>query len=97
MKSPFQIAHLSTKRSLAPSSPHPAGFSGDACALTVFDEVIAPAALRFAPDLILVSAGYDAHWRDPFQQLQFRSATYHSLATRLKALAAQLCSKFLVI
>lgn len=26
-------------------------------------EVIAPVAVRFAPDIILVSAGYDAHWR----------------------------------
>jgi hypothetical protein len=26
---------------------------------------VAPAAARFQPDIILVSAGYDAHWRDP--------------------------------
>lgn len=50
--------------------------------LRVFDRVVAPAAQRFAPDLILVSAGYDAHWRDPFQQLQLRSSTYHQLAGR---------------
>ena len=38
----------------------------------MFDSLIAPAARRFRPDIILVSAGFDAHWRDPFQQLQFR-------------------------
>ncbi len=27
-----------------------------------FDKVLSPAALRFAPDLIVVSAGFDAHW-----------------------------------
>jgi hypothetical protein len=26
---------------------------------------VAPAARRFQPDIILISAGYDAHWRDP--------------------------------
>lgn len=40
--------------------------------LHVFDGVIAPAAERFRPDLILVSAGFDAHYRDPFQGLQLR-------------------------
>jgi acetoin utilization deacetylase AcuC-like enzyme len=60
----------------------------------VFDEVAVPAAERFVPDLMLVSAGYDAHWRDPFRQLQFRSSTYHALAARLKALAARLCGGF---
>ncbi|GAB4819942.1 hypothetical protein N2152v2_006988 [Parachlorella kessleri] len=64
--------------------------------LTVFDEVIGPAAERFRPDLVLVSAGYDAHWRDPFQQLQLRSSTYHALASRLKALAGRLCGGRLV-
>jgi hypothetical protein len=42
--------------------------------LMVFDEVVAPAARNFRPDIVLVSAGFDAHWRDPFQQLQFRCA-----------------------
>lgn len=59
--------------------------------LSVFDEVVGPAAEHFGPDLILVSAGYDAHWRDPFQQLQLRSSTYHKLAARLRALAVRLC------
>ncbi|PSC68285.1 Histone deacetylase 14 [Micractinium conductrix] len=65
--------------------------AGHACALAVFDGVIAPAARAFRPDLILVSAGFDAHWRDPFQQLQFRSSTYHQLAARLAGLAGELC------
>lgn len=71
----------SSKRNLppAPPSPHlllfyapPAGYAGDAAVLHVFDSLIAPAARRFEPDIILISAGFDAHWRDPFQQLQFR-------------------------
>ena len=52
--------------------PLPPG-SGDAAALAAFDEIVAPAAARFAPDIVLVSAGYDAHWRDPLAGLSFRT------------------------
>jgi acetoin utilization deacetylase AcuC-like enzyme len=70
--------------------PLPPG-SGDAAALAVFDEVVAPAAARFQPDIVLVSAGYDAHWRDPLAGLHYRTGTYHRLCARLKALADDLC------
>lgn len=67
-------------------------YAGERCMLHVFDRVIAPAAERFRPNLILVSAGFDAHYLDPFQGLQLRSSTYCKLAQRLQALAAQLCA-----
>lgn len=73
--------------------PH---YAGGASMLRVFDGVVAPAAERFQPDIVLVSAGFDAHWRDPFQQLQLRSSTYHSLACRLRELAGRLCGGRLV-
>lgn len=38
------------------------GDSGQQAALAAFEGVVAPAARRFEPDIILVSAGYDAHW-----------------------------------
>ena len=70
--------------------PLPPG-SGDAAALAAFDEIVAPAAARFRPDIVLVSAGYDAHWRDPLAGLNYRTGTYHRLSARLKALADELC------
>ncbi len=72
------------------NAPLPRGVAGTD-ALAVFDQVVAPAARRFRPDIILVSAGYDAHERDPFQLLQYASADYHALAVRLRALAGELC------
>lgn len=63
--------------------------SGHGAAEAVFDQIIAPVATRFQPQLVLVSAGYDAHWQDPLAQLSFQSATYHLLARKLKALAQQ--------
>ena len=38
-----------------------------------------------------VSAGYDAHWRDPLAGLQFTTATYNRLARDVRALADRLC------
>lgn len=40
-----------------------------------------------------VSAGYDAHWRDPLASLQFRSSTYYRLASSICALAKDLCGE----
>lgn len=64
--------------------------------MAAFECIIAPAARRFQPDIILVSAGYDAHVLDPFQLLQYRSSSYHALAAALAALAAELCGGRLV-
>lgn len=58
---------------------------------TVFDEVIVPCAQRFKPDIILVSAGYDAHLLDPLASLQFTTGTYYMLASNIKQLAKDLC------
>ncbi|KAK8921465.1 Histone deacetylase 14 [Platanthera zijinensis] len=70
--------------------PLPGG-SGDNAMRSVFDEVIAPCAQRFKPDIILVSAGYDAHALDPLAGLQFTAGTYHFLASSIKQLAKELC------
>jgi acetoin utilization deacetylase AcuC-like enzyme len=70
--------------------PLPPG-SGDHAAMAVFDEIVVPAAARFKPEMILVSAGYDAHWRDPLAGLHYRTGTYHRLSERLKALADAVC------
>eukprot|EP00192_Tetraselmis_astigmatica_P012304 CAMPEP_0117670680 /NCGR_PEP_ID=MMETSP0804-20121206/12906_1 /TAXON_ID=1074897 /ORGANISM="Tetraselmis astigmatica, Strain CCMP880" /LENGTH=422 /DNA_ID=CAMNT_0005479043 /DNA_START=142 /DNA_END=1410 /DNA_ORIENTATION=+ len=67
------------------------GDSGDYAMMAVFEEVVRPAAARFQPDIILVSAGYDAHWRDPLAGLQFRTITYHWLTKELRRLSNELC------
>ncbi|XP_057975542.1 histone deacetylase 14, chloroplastic isoform X2 [Malania oleifera] len=70
--------------------PLPGG-SGDTAMRIVFDEVIAPCAQRFKPNIILVSAGYDAHVLDPLASLQFTTGTYYMLASNIKRLAKDLC------
>ena len=71
--------------------PLPGG-TGDAGLLGIADQILAPAAERFRPDILLVSAGFDAHWRDPLAGLQVTTAGYLALAQRLKQLADNLCA-----
>ena len=44
--------------------------------------VILPGVVTFAPELIIISAGFDAHWRDPLASLNFEEEDYAS-ATRM--------------
>nr|XP_017178843.1 histone deacetylase 14 isoform X3 [Malus domestica] len=70
--------------------PLPGG-SGDAAMRAIFDEIIVPCAQRFKPDIILVSAGYDAHVLDPLASLQFTTGTYYMLASNIQQLAKDVC------
>ena len=66
--------------------PLPAGTDG-ATWLRRFDQVVTPAVDEFQPDLIVVSAGYDAHVRDPLAELLLDGAAYSAIAERVVALA----------
>jgi len=48
---------------------------------------ILPALDRFKPELILVSAGFDAHWRDPLAQLNLDEDDYTWITAELMAMA----------
>jgi len=76
--------------------PLPPG-AGDRAGRRAFDEILVPIARRFKPDLILVSAGYDAHWRDPLADLRFSVAGLASLVQTVKDLAVATCHGRLVL
>jgi len=69
--------------------PLPAG-CGDREYLRCFDEVILPAVRRYEPSIILVSAGFDAHWRDPLAGQDVSGAGYRAIAERLDTVASDL-------
>jgi len=52
-------------------------------------ERLLPAIDAFAPQLLLVSAGFDAHWRDPLAQLQLAADDYAWITGELRTLAAR--------
>ncbi|MDP9237137.1 MAG: histone deacetylase [Chloroflexota bacterium] len=64
---------------------------GDAEYCRAFEEIVVPALHRFRPELILVSAGYDAHFADPMANQQLSVEGYGSLASMTKAAAERLC------
>lgn len=55
--------------------PLPPGTTGDAY-LTAFDDIVVPAAEKFGPTWLIVSAGFDAHRRDPLTQMGLTSGDY---------------------
>lgn len=75
--------------------PLPA-WCGDDEYLRVYDEVLVPVARRFRPQLILVSAGYDTHWRDQISLMQLTVTGFARLGRILKGLADELCDERLV-
>jgi acetoin utilization deacetylase AcuC-like enzyme len=75
--------------------PMAAGW-GDEEYLRAFNEVLVPVARRFQPQLILVSAGFDAHWADHLAMMKATITGFAQMTRILKELAAELCQGRLV-
>lgn len=71
------------------------------CGIDVFEhlyrEELVPAARRFKPDIVFVSAGYDSHRADPLGMLRLDEAGFKRLATIVADLADELCGGRLVL
>jgi acetoin utilization deacetylase AcuC-like enzyme len=76
--------------------PLPAGTGNEGFKM-LYERVVWPAARRFKPDLILVSAGFDAHWVDPLAMLQLDLNGYAHLTRELVAMADELCEGRMVV
>jgi acetoin utilization deacetylase AcuC-like enzyme len=63
--------------------PLPGGTS-DRSYLKVMDEVFLPILSQYDPDLLLVSAGYDGHARDPLAGFNLSTRCYHDIARRIR-------------
>ncbi|MEW6283568.1 MAG: histone deacetylase [Candidatus Eremiobacterota bacterium] len=64
--------------------PLPAGM-GDAEYLFAMDRLVDPVLQRYDPDVILVSAGFDAHQRDPLGGMRVSTEGFRQMAARLDA------------
>ena len=62
----------------------------------LWQQVILPHLHQYQPDLILISAGFDAHIKDPLAQLSLNSNDYAFFATQLKQIAQQFCAGQLI-
>lgn len=65
--------------------------SGDQARLAHLREVVLPMLLKFEPEMLLVSVGFDAHWRDPLAQQLASCDNYGELTSELCSFADQHC------
>lgn len=71
-------------------------FSGNKTYQKIFEQIINPIAYRYQPDLVIISGGFDSHFKDPLAQLSLTIAGYKMMAENLKLLANQFSSERLI-
>jgi acetoin utilization deacetylase AcuC-like enzyme len=76
--------------------PLPGG-CGDAEYRMAYEEIIVPAVRRFKPELIMVSAGYDAHFLDNLAMMRLTVSGYGMIVKFIKDLADSLCGGKIVL
>jgi len=69
--------------------PVPAG-TGDGGYVSLVEHVVLPLALEHAPELILVSAGFDAHAADPLARCRVTEAGYAAMTALLRRASSEL-------
>jgi acetoin utilization deacetylase AcuC-like enzyme len=65
---------------------------GDDEYMHAFDRVVEPAVALFAPDAVLVSAGFDAHADDPLAEMNVTADGFHELARRCGTMAPRVAA-----
>ncbi len=69
--------------------PVPAGSEEDLW-LSLIEHIVLPAAVAFEPELVLISAGFDAHREDPLAGCRLESASFAEMARHVRDLAGGL-------
>ena len=59
---------------------------------SAMSDIVLPALARFRPDLVMISAGFDAHADDPLASLRFLDADYEWATRQLMAVADEFCA-----
>jgi len=70
---------------------------GDSEYLLLFDKILWPVARMFKPELILVSAGFDTHRKDPVGGMRMTADGFAALTRSLMELAEECCQRRLVM
>lgn len=65
---------------------------GDAGYVQIIEELVKPKVEQFQPELILISAGFDAHWRDPLAMAGLSLTGYAEISRALVEMANELCN-----
>lgn len=70
---------------------------GDAEYAALFNQILRPIALEFGPDLVIVSAGFDAHKNDPLGGMKMTPAGFGALTRILMDIALECCGGKMVL
>src|SRR4030042_601360 len=72
--------------------------AGDASFVKIFHKVLQPVALKFKPQLVLLSAGFDTHYQDPLGGMRVTPDGFAALTRILMNIAASYCdSRFVAV
>ena len=77
------------------NAPLPPG-SDSGAFRAAWSDILLPALDAFAPELLIVSAGFDAHKADPLAQLRLETADFAWITAQLCRLARQHCGRRIV-
>lgn len=66
--------------------------AGDRTFAQIADQIFAPAVRSFKPQMLFISAGFDAHWNDPLTSLGVSTQGFFDISKRLVALAEEYCN-----
>jgi acetoin utilization deacetylase AcuC-like enzyme len=69
--------------------PVPAG-SGEELWLSLLEHIVLPAGRAFRPQLVLISAGFDAHRADPLAECRLEAGSFARMACHVRDFAAEL-------
>jgi acetoin utilization deacetylase AcuC-like enzyme len=71
-------------------------YAGDETFAKVCDEIFTPIVELFQPQLLLISVGFDAHWRDPLTSLGLSAWGYYQVARKLMNISKTYCDEKIV-
>jgi len=66
-------------------------YAGDETYARVCDEVFRPVVELFRPQMVFISAGFDAHWNDPITSLGLSTRGYYNMSKKLVGIAEEYC------
>ncbi len=66
--------------------------AGDGTFAHIADEIFATAVRSFKPQMLFISAGFDAHWNDPLTSLGVSTQGFFDISKRLVSLAEEHCN-----
>jgi len=66
-------------------------FAGDKTFERVADKIFKPVVEKFRPQMLFISAGFDAHWNDPITSLGLSTQGFYNISKKLAQLAEEYC------